>query len=98
MPVDPSSVGCLFAIGSFCLLARPASPPAPVCGCQCDCGATGLSTSVLLAVALGQLAVGYFAGRFVFGAPKAAPVVLHTEPARSLTLPAGARRVLEGSL
>ena len=99
MSVDPSAVACAFSIGSFCLLARSA-PPAPICGCQCDCGtpeASGWSTASLLAVAVGQLVTGWFAARW-WGPRPAAPVLVAAgvEAPRQLTLPAGARGRLEG--
>ncbi|CAK0874888.1 unnamed protein product [Prorocentrum cordatum] len=97
MPVDPSAVACAFSIGSFCLLARSA-PPAPICGCQCDCGSPGWSTAQLLAVAAGQLVTGWFAARWWAPPRPASPLVVAAglEGIKQLTLPAGARGRLEG--
>ncbi|CAK0855849.1 unnamed protein product, partial [Prorocentrum cordatum] len=97
MPVDPSAVACAFSIGSFCLLARSA-PPAPICGCQCDCGSPGWSTAQLLAVAAGQLVTGWFAARWWAPPRPASPLVVAAglEGVKQLTLPAGARGRLEG--
>ncbi len=94
---DPSSVACLFSIGSFCLLARSTPAPAPVCGCQCDCGTPGWPTSVVLAVALGQLATGFLLARLWRGASQVPVSTFPAQaPTRYLTLPAGARGRLEG--
>ncbi|CAK0806514.1 unnamed protein product, partial [Prorocentrum cordatum] len=83
--------------GSFCLLARSA-PPAPICGCQCDCGSPGWSTAQLLAVAAGQLVTGWFAARWWAPPRPASPLVVAAglEGIKQLTLPAGARGRLEG--
>ncbi len=97
MPVDPAAAACAFSIGSLCLLARSA-PPAPICGCQCDCGSPGWSTAQLLAVAAGQLVTGWFAARWWAPPRPASPLVVAAglEGVKQLTLPAGARGRLEG--
>ncbi|CAK0899549.1 unnamed protein product, partial [Prorocentrum cordatum] len=92
MPVDPSTVACAFSIGSFCLLARSA-PPAPICGCQCDCGSPGWSTAQLLAVAVGQLVTGWCAARWWTPPRPSSPFVVAAglEATKQLTLLAGRR-------